>query len=117
MTDDQNNNDDKPKEETEQTLADKLKAEIEEADWSMLEPHHERQSLILVASDLDLPTVGEKVATDDVDNIKKWMTEGKVSRPEDTLIEKWKESPYRKGFRFIIVQPYVLIQEIQELKQ
>jgi len=116
MTDDQNN-DDKPNEETEPTLSEKLKTEIEEADWSMLEPHHERQALILVASDLNLPTVGEKVATDDVDSIKQWMTEGKVSKPEDSQIDKWKENPYRKGFRFIIVQPYVLIQEIQELEQ
>ncbi len=122
MSDDQNNDDkDKKTPETSETeelsLYDKLKAEIEEADWSMLEPHHERQALILIASDLDLSDVAEKVATDSVDHIKQWMSEGKVGKPEDHKVDNWKESPYRKGFRFIIVQPYVLIQEIQELKQ
>jgi hypothetical protein len=111
---DENNDDKKPEE---QTIHEKLKAEIEEADWSMLEAHHERQALILVSSELDLPEVGEKVAQDDVENIKQWMTAGKLGKPEDAQISNWKENPYKKGFRFIIVQPYVLIQEIQELKQ
>ena len=112
MTDKKDNN--KPKE---QTVYDKLKAEIEEADWSMLEAHHERQALILVDSELDLAEAGQKVAQDDVEGIKQWMTNGKLGKPEEIQIKNWKENPYNKGFRFIIVQPYVLIQEIQKLKQ
>ncbi|MCO4794604.1 MAG: DUF2288 family protein [Bacteriovoracaceae bacterium] len=102
---------------TELSLKEKLKSEIEEADWSMLEPHFSRQAIVQVSSDLDLPTVSEKVAMDDVDSIKKWMTEGKVVRPTEEQVNTWKENPYKKAFQFIIVQPYVLIQEKLELKQ
>jgi hypothetical protein len=121
MSDDQNNDDKDKKQEApesaEQSLYEKLKAEVEEADWSMLEPHHKRQALILISSELDLCEVAEKVAVDDVDAIKTWMTSRQVGKPEDQKVNAWEESPYKKGFRFIIVQPYVLVQEIKELKQ
>lgn len=75
-----------------------------------LKPHAERDALILVARELDLIEVGNKLAEDDVKALEAWISKGLVSKPSMQQIELWDSTP-NKRFMSVIVQPYVLIQE------
>ena len=92
------------------SLIEKLRAEILEAPWIDLFPHAERGALFVVAEELDLADVGSKVAEDDTATVGKWLEDGELNRPAPEKIKAWDSEP-GKLFRFLIVQPYVLIQE------
>ena len=79
--------------------------------WSDLKAHLERHAVFLVHGDLDLREVSEKVAADDAKAIALWIEENLISRPTPQQTDAWDETPSRT-FRFAIVQPYVLIQEL-----
>ncbi len=94
-------------------LKEKLKSEIEKATWPLLEEHHKREALLVVDLELDLVTVAAAVAEDDVENVKNWLSTEKLLRPTEEMVQSWEENP-ELGFRFIIIQPYVIAQEIKE---
>ncbi|MEN9722768.1 MAG: hypothetical protein RJB38_754 [Pseudomonadota bacterium] len=88
-----------------------MKFEIHEGQWSWLIPHQERGAVIVVAPDLDLSDVGHQVAQDHQEQISAWISDGLLSRPQEAQLSIWTENPEIR-FRFLIVQPYVLIQEL-----
>ncbi len=81
------------------------------AEWKLLMPHLNRDALVVVAPGLDLLEAGLAVAQDEVQTIQGWLSQNRLAKPSAAQIETWNESPDRK-FRILIVQPYVLIQEI-----
>lgn len=89
----------------------KLSTEILVGLWEDLKAHSvERDAVIIVAQDIDLVFAAEKVASDDVKAVQSWIQSGRFTRPSQQQLEIWSEMP-QKTFRFLIVQPYVLIQE------
>lgn len=88
-----------------------LKESIDNAQWEWLKPHLQRGTLLLIAFNLDLAEVAYRISQDDTEYIRKLMNGNFIKRPSDEHIEKWDKTPERE-FRFIIVQPYVLMQEI-----
>ncbi|ATH09128.1 hypothetical protein BIY24_14600 [Halobacteriovorax marinus] len=96
-----------------ENLKEKLTNEIEKATWPLLEEHHKREALLIVDLELDLVDVSVAVANDDVQNVKAWLTSEKLIRPTDEMIQSWEENP-ELGFKFLIIQPYVIAQEIKE---
>ncbi|CBW27841.1 conserved hypothetical protein [Halobacteriovorax marinus SJ] len=96
-----------------ENLKEKLTNEIEKATWPLLEEHHKREALLIVDLELDLVDVSVAVANDDVQNVKTWLTSEKLIRPTDEMIQSWEENP-ELGFKFLIIQPYVIAQEIKE---
>src|SRR5690606_9344104 len=94
-------------------LKKELQDSLEEAQWEWLKPHLEKGTLLNIAFNMDLVEVSYRIAKDDVEYIKKLMNGNFLRRPTLAQIEKWDKLPAKK-FRFIIVQPYVLIQEILE---
>jgi hypothetical protein len=64
----------------------------------------------LVAEELDLAHVGSKVAADDTSTVGKWLENNELVRPTPDKMKTWDSEP-GKVFRFLIVQPYVLMQE------
>jgi hypothetical protein len=96
--------------ESRTALREALQKSLDDAEWSWLIPHLERNSVVIVSQDLDLLDVGEKVAIDEVETVKKWIAEEKIVRPSPAKIEAWNETPKRR-FKILVVQPYVLIQE------
>jgi hypothetical protein len=93
-------------------LHDQIKLEIFTGLWQDLKIHSvERDAVILVAQDLDLVIAAEKVAKDEVKSVQGWIQSGRFARPSVTQLESWEAMP-QKSFRFVIVQPYVLIQEL-----
>ena len=91
-------------------LHDKLKSEILGVTWLDLQDHVARETVFVVSQDLDLADVGAKVAVDEVESVATWIDEQSLSRPSPEQREAWDREP-AKMFHFLIVQPYVLIQE------
>ncbi|MEZ4317716.1 MAG: DUF2288 domain-containing protein [Myxococcota bacterium] len=91
-------------------MREKLVGEVMGCTWADLEPHHERGALLVVSPDLDLVEVAEAVATDGADRVGAWITVGRLGRPTEGLVERWSAGVAR--FQFVIVQPYVLAQEL-----
>ncbi len=92
-------------------LRTKLTNEIMLGQWTDLRPHWaERSAIILVNQELDLVEVAEKIVCDDTQGVDQWLNAGQLVRPNQHQAEAW-DRMTDKSFRFIIVQPYVLIQE------
>lgn len=89
-----------------------FRGEVQEADWELLKPHHDRQSVFVLKAGYDLAQVGDQMAKDDVDAIKDLLNSGDLYRPTDDEIGKWEQDPHKKIAKFLIVSPYVIIQLI-----
>lgn len=87
----------------------RLRSEILATDWDALAPHHARGALLVARPDLDLLDAAAALAEDRRDRVEVWLAVGRLGRPADSLVERW-----RAGARFqcVIVQPFVLAQEL-----
>ncbi len=88
-----------------------LSQSLDEAEWAWLKMHAERDGLIVVSQDLDLLNVGVKLAEDNKSDIQKWIQEHKITKPTQEQLATWNEKP-TKRFLSLVVQPFVLIQEV-----
>ena len=88
-------------------LREKFVSEVEECDWDMLKPHHERGAVFIVGKNIDLIDVAVALGEDKVDQVKIWLDNGDFFKLEDT--ENYEKTPYEKFAKFLIVQPYVLV--------
>jgi hypothetical protein len=91
-------------------MRSKLASEVLACGWAELEPHHERGALLVVGPDLDLVEAAEAIATDRKDRVEVWLTVGRIGRATPSLVSRWGELESR--FQFVIVQPFVLAQEL-----
>lgn len=90
-------------------LKEKLKNEIQQVEWEQLKPHQEREALVMVSQELALVEVALAFAEDDTKNVKKWMAQNLVYKPSPAEMSR---HPSQKNFKFVIVQPFVLVQEL-----
>ncbi|MFZ9001699.1 MAG: DUF2288 family protein [Bacteriovoracaceae bacterium] len=91
-------------------LKQKLVTEIETCDWSMLSIHNKRDAIVIVESSIELVDAAVALATDDVSLVKSWQDTAQIRRPRPEEIEAWEKSPNEKLAKFLIIQPFVLIQ-------
>ncbi len=91
-------------------LRDTLTAEVLACRWPDLEPHHKRDGLVLVRPDLDLIDAAVAVATNRTDRIEVWLAVGRLVRPDADAVAALAERDPR--LQFVIVQPWVLAQEL-----
>jgi len=96
----------------EPSLREKLRTEILGCGWDVLAPHHTRGVVLIARPDLDLLDAAEALASDRRDRVEVWLTVGRLGRPADALVSRWDGGPAR--FQFVIVQPFVLAQELLE---
>lgn len=94
-----------------QDLRVELRESIDEAEWNWLEPHAQRDSLIVVSSHLDLVEVGVAIATDNTLTVQHWIEEALIQKPSSDQLDNW-TGQQGKRFNALIVQPYVLVQEL-----
>lgn len=94
-------------------LKDKLKTEVEETDWAPLKQHHEHGAVFIIEG-IDLLDAAVAVAKDKVEFIKLWLESGALRKPTNEETEKWDAEKNMKLARFIIIQPYVLIELIKD---
>ncbi|HIK03679.1 MAG TPA: DUF2288 family protein [Trichormus sp. M33_DOE_039] len=92
-------------------LRQELSETIDEAEWEWLIPHVQRDAVILVSLDLDLLDVGEAIATDNTSSVQEWIERQLITKPSNTQMGEW-NSDRQKRFNTLILQPYVLVQEI-----
>jgi hypothetical protein len=84
---------------------------LDEAEWEWLIPHVQRDAVILVAPELGLLDVGEAIASDNIPSVQQWIEEQLITKPTIVQVGEWNGDP-SKRFCTLIVQPYVLVQEI-----
>lgn len=92
-------------------LKKKFQGEIDQADWEMLAPHHERQTLFKVSRDLDIFDVAIDLAIDNVDEVKKYLESNQLTRLEDDEVLEYAKNKNKFFANFLVIQPYVIFQE------
>lgn len=89
-----------------------FRKEIQEADWELLKPHHDRQAVFILKPGFDLLAIGNQMAKDDVEAIKTLLNNGDLYRPAESDTKEWEKDLHKKFAKFLIVSPYVIIQLI-----
>jgi hypothetical protein len=92
-------------------LRTELSENLDEAEWEWLIPHVKRDAVIVVALGLNLLDVGVAIASDNIPAVQVWIDEQLLSKPTTEQMGEWNGNP-QKRFQTLIVQPYVLVQEI-----
>jgi hypothetical protein len=91
-------------------LKTSLEEALDHAEWPWIAPHAERQTVVVVAQDLNIIEAGLKIAQDDATSVQDWIKRELLTKPSLAQIRAWEQNP-GKRFQTLIVQPYVLIQE------
>lgn len=94
-----------------QDLRAELAESIDEAEWNWLMPHVQRDVVVVVDKNLDLLDVGVAIASDNVVSVQHWIGEQLIYKPSLETREAWNRNQ-SKRFNALIVQPYVLVQEL-----
>jgi hypothetical protein len=92
-------------------LRTQLAESIDEAEFNWLKPHIQKDTVIIVNDGLDLVEVGVAIATDNTIAVQRWVGEQLITKPSEQDLAAWNAQPHQK-FQAIIVQPYVLVQNI-----
>jgi hypothetical protein len=90
-------------------LRAELAANLDQAEWSWLLPHVERDVVVVVTPELDVLDVGVAIANDNVLLVQRWISEKMIHKPDPDQIAAWNQIP-NLSFVALIVQPYVLVQ-------
>ena len=89
---------------------EELALQVDTAEWNWLRAHLERGGLIVVAPELEIAEVGERIARDDTDSVAGWITTGKLSKPSEEQIAAW-DADTAARFSTLIISPYILMKE------
>ena len=88
-----------------------LAESLEPANWESLQPHAKRDALIIVSPSLDIVDVGSAIAHDETETVQQWIQKELLKKPSANQLSLWNAQP-NKAFNTLIVQPYVLVQEL-----
>ncbi|HEY9783576.1 MAG TPA: DUF2288 domain-containing protein [Leptolyngbyaceae cyanobacterium] len=94
-----------------QDLKAQLAENLDEAEWEWLIPHVQRDVVVVVAQPLDLLDVGVAIASDNTAVVQNWISEELLAKPSTTQLSDW-NGDRTKRFNTLIVQPFVLVQEL-----
>ncbi len=78
---------------------------------SDLAAHLKRDGVLFIDRSLDIITCGIAIAQDEAALVSTWLGRGLVRRPTSEERHRWLETPDRQWLA-TVVQPYVLIQEL-----
>jgi hypothetical protein len=84
---------------------------LDEAEWEWLIPHVQRDAVIVVTPNLDLLDVAVAIASDNIALVDQWIDQQLIAKPSVEQMGEW-NSDRNKRFQTLIIQPYVLVQEI-----
>ncbi len=91
---------------------EKLRTEIQAASAADLLPHHRRDALFIVRTDVDFLDAAMAIGSDEAELVVKWLTDGGLYRPSLAQLSDWCVD-LELRFQFVILQPYVLAQPIE----
>lgn len=80
--------------------------------WNWLKPHIARDAVVFVDPQLDLVDVGIALTNDNVQMVQRWIGEQLITKPTAEQLQDWGAAGPSNQLRSLIVQPYVLVQEI-----
>ncbi|HIK53637.1 MAG TPA: DUF2288 family protein [Synechococcales cyanobacterium M55_K2018_004] len=92
-------------------LRAELEQSVDEAEWDWLVPHAARDAVIIVGSELNLIDVGVAIASDDTISVQLWIQQHLIYKPDARQLQEW-ERDRSKRFNALILQPYVLVQDL-----
>jgi hypothetical protein len=84
---------------------------LDEAEWEWLIPHVQRDAVIVVALEVDLLDVGVAIAGDNIPSVEQWIDQQLIAKPTTEQMGEWNVNR-SKRFQTLIIQPYVLVQEL-----
>lgn len=90
-------------------MVESFKRDQAEVSWRELKIHLQRDSIIVVAEELDLIAVAVAVADDDKTLVEAWIGEKQLGKPTEEQLKSWEEESDNR-FKMLIVQPFILIQ-------
>ncbi len=80
--------------------------------WNWLKPHIARDAVVFVDPQLDLVDVGIALTNDNVQSVQRWIGEQLITKPTEAQLKLWGATGPSHQLQSLIVQPYVLVQEI-----
>ena len=97
----------------EETLENKLNRQLDEVNWTGLREHVARDGIILISQELDLVETAVAMAEDRADFIGQHVNAGSITKPTREQLDHY-EAHSETLFRFLIVQPFVLVQQLPD---
>jgi len=97
----------------EETLQEKLTRQLDDVDWSGLREHVARDGIILCSAELDLVETAIAVAEDRSEWVSAQVSAGLIGKPTKEQLSGFEANP-ETLFRFLIVQPFVLVQQLSD---
>ena len=92
-------------------MVESFKRDLAEVSWRELKIHLKRDAIIIVAAELDLIDVGVAVADDEKASVETWIASNQLNKPTEKQLESWEQAS-EKRFQMLIVQPFILVQDI-----
>lgn len=96
----------------EQTLRERLAAQVDIVPFTPLAPHAARGGLFFVDAAEDIVEVALAIAENRTADVESLVATRKLRRPEADELARFEREPDSTSFRFIIVQPFVLAQSV-----
>lgn len=95
-----------------QDLRQELATMVGPTQWNWLKPHIARDAVVFVDPQLDLVEVGVALTDDNVQSVQRWIGEQLITKPTKEQLQAWGAIGPGNQLQSLIVQPYVLVQEI-----
>ncbi|MBE9048042.1 DUF2288 domain-containing protein [Pleurocapsales cyanobacterium LEGE 10410] len=92
-------------------LKERLEKDVADISWKDLQPHAKRDAVIVVKSELDLSEVAVAIAEDNAALVQGWISDRSIAKPTAKQLTDW-NSTLQKQFTVLIVQPFVIVQEV-----
>ncbi len=92
-------------------IIESFKRDLAEVTWRELKIHLQRDAIIVFSAEIDLIEAAVAVADDDKNRVESWLAAGQLGKPTDQQLKDWEDGADML-FRMLIVQPFILIQEI-----
>ena len=95
-----------------QALRQELAGMVGLTQWDWLKPHIARDAVVFVNPQLDIVDVGIALTNDNVQSVQRWIGEQLITKPTAEQLQTWGVKGPSNRLQSLIVQPYVLVQEI-----
>ena len=100
------------KEGKEESLEERLTRQLDDVPWSGLREHAARDGIIILGQELEMVETAVALAEDRFHWVNEQIDAGRITKPSKSQLANYEKSPERL-FRFLIVQPFVLIQSLE----
>ena len=90
-----------------------FKRDLAEVYWRELKIHLQRDAIITVSPVLDIIDVAVAIADDDKGAVEGWIANNQLGKPTGDQLKNWEEHQ-DKSFKMLIVQPFILIQDVAD---